>query len=668
MNVNGYGNVSEIEKEPQEIERLRAMLDFAKNVEPEAYIDYDLYGRGDSRVFSEITSSGGGRSKTRMQSVKDTEEHHATNTWFVPLSSLGNMFRSVLRKLTKTMDCFGQDISIIDVTTDNTPLVVEVTRPKAVASLPSSFEDRPEPPRNKSFVDGDKSAAIEAPRKVFEKNNVEQVEAVDTQNEEDVQNIVDDTPRRVKSRVDSGDDLSVVEKGTIVRTLTKLRSTGSFVFKETRSLVSQNEDRNDGDFDADKTSCLFSNDSAEAVQDSGAQSSRDETRSQESSLIHPEIFRPCSDNAARVKEHDVLVEEANLVEAAHIAAKNGVSAGNVTRLRSVFEEDTSGVVDAVLVYQLEDKQERMSAKYSTPCDKPCGQSSIGSENEKKDELQNGNNDDAIDLQHASSTPMLSGTVTMVRSSMDADKCHVPDNVIIHKVSCTPRVSAITVRPESLTTKMKCTSEFHNWETAPDTEGVEQPPLLSAQELSKHLSGRVQKIKSLFESSSVERASDEFGMESKSEEAHRIRSGLSCDSGVFSHEDDENVDKVVVETQITVESATGKEMSPKTINATEATRVFEEDDKQDQNMATIQVVEDSVVMREDILPNSGEEVMEMSALVEEDDSRTEHKIQSHRNSGESLPDVVVDESSSDSGSSYDDIFHPVSHLVGSCLIM
>ncbi|KAI0562764.1 hypothetical protein FGB62_54g114 [Gracilaria domingensis] len=663
MNVNGNCIVSGIGQGPQEMERMRAMLDFEKNVKPGEYIDYDLYGRGDSRVFSEMTSSGEKSPKSQMQLVKGTENHRTGNTWFLPPNSLGSMVRSVLGKLSKTMDCFGPNTSSIDLTANSAPFLVEVTPPDAVASISSSPRDRPDPAHGKRFTDGDKLLEIKEPRKAIEEHHVEQVEAIDAHAEEDSHRIVDETPRRVKSKVDSGDDLSVVEKGTVVRTLTNLRSTGSFVFKDTRSLVSQDDNRSDGDFNAVKTSCLLSNDSADVVQGSGAQPSREDVRSQDASLIPRELFHSGSDNDASAGEHIVVVEKTTLVENTHQAAEDGVLVGNVTRLRSVFEEDSSGVADAVLVHQLEATKERKPLEHSAKRDELRRRSTKGCENVEKDtELQNGSFDDATDLPHASET---SGTIKTVKSALDIDESHVADEVVIRRVSSALKVSALALGPETLNKEMKGIPEVQKSISTTDLKEVEQPPLVSIHDLSRHLSGRVQTMKSMFESRSGETDSDGFELESQFEGVYHIRSGLSCDSGVLSNEDEKDGDSVKVEGQATVESAMGKDGGSESIRVTDVTRTHEGVEKQGRDMEIFQVVENCVVTGGDSTSNSADEVM--SELVEEEGLRTEHEIESHRSSRES-PRDVIDESSTDSVASFDDISQPFSHIVGSCLLM
>ncbi|KAI0557976.1 hypothetical protein FGB62_246g07 [Gracilaria domingensis] len=220
---------------PQEMERMRTALEFEKNVKQGEYIDDALYGRRHSRVFSEMRRSGGESCKSQMQLVKGTETHRNGNTWFLPPSSL-------------------------------------------------------DPADGKRSTDGDKLLAIERPRRLVEEHPVEQVKAVDAHAEEDTRSFLDDTPSWLKRKVDSGKELCLVEKRTVVRTLTKLRSTGSSVFKDTRSLVCQDDNRNYEDFNAVKFSSLVSNDSGHVVQVPGTQPSREDVRSRDASLILRELF------------------------------------------------------------------------------------------------------------------------------------------------------------------------------------------------------------------------------------------------------------------------------------------------------------------------------------------------------------------------------------------
>ncbi|KAI0562399.1 hypothetical protein FGB62_61g186 [Gracilaria domingensis] len=656
---------------PHEIERLRAMSDFEKNVKPGEYIDCDLYGREDSRILSGMTSTGEGGSAPQVQSVKGPRRRSSGQTRFVATGMFGKKLRSMFGKMSRTIDCFCWSPSTSRATDGDE---AESTRPVSAACQPTVIQEHEEFSNDKSLVGAD--ALEEKLRPAPEDRHVERgVEIVEELEEDGAPGRVDDTPRRVKSKVDSGDDMSVVEKGMVVKTLTRLRSTGSFVFKGTRSLASQDEISKDrelhGELHVEEDSCLGSRDSANVSKDAPSAPSRGAVTPLESGMVPVEVSSPESNNSAPLLEDDTTVEATVC-----ITPDNSVLAGGVRKLRSRFEYDTSSVMGAVAGQKFEAQQEAKSSIQSLHHDETRVPSGVDLETVEADvEVPNRSFDVDRDSQDACTATSPLSEVKTVEGALQVDGANVPDHVIIRKVSSSLQVTALALEQMPLNHEGKDVSALEECETAPKVKGVEQAPLLSAQAFSRHVSGHVQKMKSLFESrSSDEMAGNDHEEESESE-TDRICAGLSDDSGLLCGEDGSDEEAIEREEQSQLTDAMDGSKGAKTCGAVKATVPTKEAaeaavvDERVGDIAIIPEVGDFVDGTEDLEHNDGDgtgDILELEVWGVSE--TTEHANERHMSSGESSHVDSVEESSSSSRASSDNLSQPDSHFVGSCMVM
>ncbi|KAI0561262.1 hypothetical protein FGB62_88g028 [Gracilaria domingensis] len=177
--------------------------------------------------------------------------------------------------------------------------------------------------------------------------------------------------------------------------------------------------------------------------------------------------------------------------------------------------------------------------------------------------------------------------------------------------------------------------------------------LSVQE--DYLSGHVQKMKSLFESSSSERTMNDDCEQAATSESCHVHPGLSCDGGLLSSVKIGNA-----------ESGTGRAVEA-TKAATEDAKAAEMGEKKVGNMMGIPG--DYATAREDTEHKGGEKTRATSPLMAGKRASTmERASRSHQSSQMSSHVDSIDESSSGSIGSSDNLSQPVSHFVGSCMVM
>ncbi|KAI0564453.1 hypothetical protein FGB62_25g429 [Gracilaria domingensis] len=655
---NESGGGDGIAEGPQDIEQLSAMSDFKKNLKAGDYIDCDLYGREDSRVLSRMTSTGEGSSKTQMQSVKRTRTSSSRQARFVPTGFFGRKIRSMIGKMSKTMDCFCWSSSASNATDDDE---VEAISPVAVASQPSSHQNRQETSNDRPLVGTETleeklSTTLETCQDV-------QAEGVEEQEEEEKEapGRVDDTPRRVRSKVNSEDDLSVVEKGMVAKTLTKLRSSGSFVFQERRSHT-QDVLRKDGDAHAGKDSCLGSRGSAQLPEDALSAKSRDDGRPHEGCMAPIEISRSGSNGSAPLFE-----ENASVKAILSITPDNGIPAGRVRKLRSLFEEDTSSEIGAVSGREFEAKEEENPSVPRRHHNGTCVRSKAENENVQIDAgVPNGSSDVDRDSYDASTATIPPSEVKTVGSALQVDRPDVPDDIIIPKVSSSPKVTVLALQPIPFKNEKRRLSELEESETASDMKEVEQAPPLSVQLLTRHLSGQVQKMKAQFESNASKgMANNDCEVASESETYH-IRAGLSGDSGLLSSEDVNVGETIEREGHSPLQDAKNDNAGSKscgaieaTAAATEAAKAADEDAKQFGNIGITPEIVGCVNGRADMKHNNENEGMS-EVVVWEVAGTLEPNNESHRSSRDSSHVDSVDYSSSSVASS-DNLSQPFSHF-------
>ncbi|KAI0561286.1 hypothetical protein FGB62_88g031 [Gracilaria domingensis] len=406
---------------------------------------------------------------------------------------LGTRFRSVFGKLSKTIDCFCWNSFTSDATDGDE---LETESPNMVSSQSASLQDDEEPSHDKSGVGADSfRGKVET---MPDDHDGEWVEIVEEPEEKDeAQDRVGDTPHRVKSKADGADDLPVVEKGMVVKTLAKLSSTGSFVFKATWSLTAHGEIRKDGHLHAGQGSSVGAKNSAKVSQESSAAPCSKEGRVRECSMLL--IERSSSDsNSSR----ELLGEHSSAEAVACDTPENSIPAGKVRNLRSMFAEESSGVDKTVAGNKCRALEEAKSSAHSRNRKETCAPISIDPQNVAADVVVPIGSFDVIrDPKGAFTATIPYGNVKTLVRSLRVDHSVVPDNVIIRKVSSSPKVTVLTSESMPLNNEKPGASELEESESVLYVKESEQPPLLSVQELSKHLSGHVQKMKSLFGSGS-----------------------------------------------------------------------------------------------------------------------------------------------------------------------
>eukprot|EP00737_Agarophyton_chilense_P000433 gb/GEZJ01000484.1/.p1 GENE.gb/GEZJ01000484.1/~~gb/GEZJ01000484.1/.p1 ORF type:complete len:596 (-),score=95.03 gb/GEZJ01000484.1/:2205-3992(-) len=422
---------------PNEAERVKAMRDFAKNVSPGDYIDYDIYGRGEIHAFSNVSGHDDQANAEGNGNNTSSSSNPSPRTFMVPMNHLGKKVRGFVAKLSGSMNCLGKRNSEAN-EEEAEPFLSPLTNESHSPSLenrqassihhalvegdtPISAEEKPVGQRvgRKRVSDASGDGVCEEQKAV--KDNIPC--RVDDGN-------MDETPRRVKSKMGSEEDTSVVEKGTIVRTIAKLRSTGSFAFMEPTSMR-----REGGE----------SHDAAPPREESSSVASKS---------------TPSSDAESKDR-----VGELSLVDE-HEASVTLIGSGRVEALRSMFGEDEPQTAEQVVI--------------------------------------------------------LDGLTTRESHAKTEVKATQPD------------------KSESL-------AETEGTVLVPGT-GRSEAELCSLKELSSHLSGRVEKLRSLFECAS----SETHGV--VAEQIRRVpvhHRGLSCDSAAFDENQSQGSDEMEGETRLAV---------------------------------------------------------------------------------------------------------------------
>ncbi|KAI0564250.1 hypothetical protein FGB62_28g29 [Gracilaria domingensis] len=299
------------------------------------------------------------------------------------------------------------------------------------------------------------------------------------------------------------------------------------------------------------------------------------------------------------------------------------------QLRSLFEDDDSGL-DGIFVV-VESSEDTMGH----------GGGSTGSEKESLGveayvEKQDTEDDYDGDTRPATAAPTSRGGQKKEEEVSETSISAVPSDIVVHNVSSLLKVTALTSAAQLPHKSAESVPEKLGTEAAPDMGVCEQPALDSLQDLSKQVSGRVERIVSLFECRSGESLTGDGREVELKAESRSIRTGLSCDSGVLDIDSEDD------------------NLKTTNLNAQAAVK----DDAEDKGLKESEEVQ-----------NDGDQVAESPILEDMVDC-----VESRETSGLATEEAVdlmhyaSDESSSTSVGSSEEASGTFSHLVNSCTVM
>ncbi|PXF41789.1 hypothetical protein BWQ96_08510 [Gracilariopsis chorda] len=324
-----FGDGSEFDSKKHALLKQKAMEDFKVHIKPGEYIDYDLYGRGDPRVF-ETTEGSTTNQESALDNGRARTRRFSPKSFLVPVKVFKKKLGAFARKLSGSRRNSGNDesprnASVHSVTpipvfedtmnnVENAPVVEgesDISSPSPICDVPDQTEDALQADEGVTTVtmslnDKNMAAIIESEDEV----------TVSETEEPAYDDRVDNVPRRVRSKLPSEEKPPHIEPGMVSKVIAKLNSASSFEFKQASSFIKK------------KTLLQVSPTAACAMTD--ADSSADRTAETKS-------FKAVSDTLSLTASSSASERETSSKSEIFDVS----SAGRVERLRSLFQEKDS---------------------------------------------------------------------------------------------------------------------------------------------------------------------------------------------------------------------------------------------------------------------------------------------------------------------------------------
>eukprot|EP00178_Gracilaria_changii_P005190 TRINITY_DN1847_c0_g2_i2.p1 TRINITY_DN1847_c0_g2~~TRINITY_DN1847_c0_g2_i2.p1 ORF type:complete len:601 (+),score=89.57 TRINITY_DN1847_c0_g2_i2:3859-5661(+) len=597
-------NVNDVET-ATDTERLQAMMKFQKHVKPEDYVDYDLYGRGDLRVFSSLSSTTG-KNTSNEKDTTGKKNVESGNAKFFRVNFVRKKAKKFVEMLSSKVNCFC---------TRSEGKTDEVEQPDV--GSPVTNESRTNS-GNQSEIKELCANDHKAQRLASELVGVSTASKKISAGSETTEISKSDEgwiPHRVKSKVGSAESTSVVQEGMVERTLAKLRSTGSFVFKEPNSLKSHEG----------------------GIQDAN---------------VKP-------DRKSRVQ----MREESSAALDSQSAPMQFVLPGQVTRLQSLFQADSPNESGKAEIRHDSSSNHTKAAKEisfgdeknAILCSEDCTDDGPDAMTPNAESFGKGNEHNAPAMR------FLPDDIKDSRIMISGEQFDAPDSIVKRAVSSSNNDKPIAFNSTPPMKLDDIRAEIMPPETEQDIGEVEE--LVYGKDLSSHLSGRVEKMRSLFECSIPETVPEKEAVAATSESA-LIGASLSNDSAVLDSSDvihDEP--KIQLRAKATGDCNVHEETDCKQTGGSATSQaqvntcaeIKNENTADEQNMVHVATDSDDRKSRE------------VFAVVLEQNTEVEKAaVELDEGSYRSLEVDTVESSETQDVSS--ELSQPMSHFVGSCCIM